>query len=70
VNCLYGSTTHKTHSVKPSNSELPEIKRDNEASIRALDDSIKEIREAETKIYDNKKLIESESNYILQEISK
>ena len=70
VNCLYGSTTHKHHSVKPSKDQVSLVKDDNENSIRALDDSIKEVRDAETKIYDNKKLIQSESSYILQEISK
>lgn len=34
VNCLYGSTAHKNHSVTPSNSSLNEIKRDNEKNLK------------------------------------
>lgn len=38
VNCLYGSTAHKNHSVTPSNSCLSSIRIDNESNIRSLDD--------------------------------
>jgi hypothetical protein len=57
VNCLYGSTVHKTHSVTPSNSSQAEIKKDNEYNIRTLDDEIKNVRDSEAKAYENKKII-------------
>ncbi len=38
VNCLYGSTAHKNHSVTPSNSCLSEVRKDNEVNIRVLDE--------------------------------
>ena len=33
VNCLYGSTVHKDHSVTPSNQSQPQIKRDNDENM-------------------------------------
>ena len=36
VNCLYGSTAHKNHTVTPSNKSQPQIKKDNDKSIRDL----------------------------------
>jgi hypothetical protein len=48
VNCLYGSTAHKNHSVTPSNStsSMIGIKNDNIANSEALEHEIQEITES------------------------
>lgn len=44
VNCLYGSTAHKNHTVTPSNKSQAQIKHDNERNIKDIEDQIDEIK--------------------------
>jgi hypothetical protein len=70
VNCLYGSTAHKNHTVMPSNFSMAEIKKDNERKLKELCEEIENVRNAETMVNENHKIIVSHSSSILHEISK
>jgi hypothetical protein len=69
VNCLYGSTAHKNHSVLPSNSSIEEIKKDNERKLKELTEEIENVRNAETMVNENHKTMLQHSNSLLHEIS-
>lgn len=70
MNCLYGSTQHKTHSVNPSNSSQPAIKRDNEENIAVMEEEMKNLKETEAQLQENKKTLETSQKYIFQEIDR
>lgn len=68
MNCLYGSTVHKDHKVIPSNSAQPLIISDNKESVKLLEEDFETIREAESRINENKKILEKEKQTIMREI--
>lgn len=53
VNCIYGSPVHKNHRVVPSKNSLKNIARDNEESIKELEDELDRIRSSESEINKN-----------------
>ena len=68
VNCLYGSTLHKNHTVIPSNSSQIQIQRDNEENLERLDDEINTMQQTEKELHDNKRELESSYSFIMKEI--
>ena len=52
----------------PSNLAIPAISADNEENLKYLDEEYENVREAESKIKENRRILESEKQIILKQI--
>lgn len=70
VNCLYGSTQHKSHNVIPLNTCWQSVEADNEEYLMFLNEECEKLKKTENELQSNHKALEKQYGIIIKEMEK